>query len=316
MFSGLYSERRDFLVDGAIVSVRFDGAFENLARIPAEKALYHMMREHRNKKISIHLFRIRTVDLCALFVIWKDLAAVTKIHVEAGWNEDGDVEVIRANISVLVPMLRDPRVTVKHIRVNSFFMHQHFNVLFEDIVFDKVLLLLETACNGSDMPLCRYFTGNTASRLMHVTETDAFVPFVRKVDFTEANDNVDAFIHYDPWTLRIFASRGGSTFEQLAATCRNVEKLTLGWSYDANTNARCAAFLRQMPRVHTLSINLTDMQHYAMPEELISALAALPLLRRLRFFSLDAPNFNFLRRLPRIEKLRVNIRRTPMLLQR
>lgn len=308
MSSYFETARRNLLVGGVVVHVRFNGSFENISRIPRETAL-KSMKACRHKKIFIELCKIRTEDLCALFVIWKDLVDVTTVSITTNWNEGGDVESIRANIPVLLLMLRDPRITTKKIRINDFFMSQHFAPLFGDIVFDRANLLIEDYANGSDMPLCRHFfideTVHDVS--LRVEDSDAFIPFIQKVEFSEDRDDVATYRHFDPSKLRLIVSHGESKMEQLACIYRHVEKLNLSWSDDVATNARCIAFIRRMPLLHTLVVSWMGIASVEVPEDFVRALASLPRLRRLHLRRLNAVSFDFLLQLPRLEALRVNL---------
>lgn len=298
-------------VDDEEFTVCYGGSFRWLAKAPMDSARDFMLKHVDRARIKIHLSRIRPDDLLALSVILNGVG-IGELDISTREDtppvDESAVDRVRRNIPILISLLRSTNARKRRIAINDFFIRGQFAALFGNFVFDLVEITASIPCRGSDVPLCRvlsHFTLNGGT--FSVEKTDAIVQTVKTINLNEMEDHGDSYQNFDPTTLRLWPAATGSFIDRLISSYRNVEKLYLMWNHNNLTHLRCAAFLRRLPRVHTLVIEWKSVGCVTVPEEFIAALASLPRLRRLRLHFLKTTNLDFLYRLPRLEKLRVTL---------
>lgn len=293
--------------EGMNVAAQLNYNFDNLALLSSAAAIMHYRTFCPRVDFVINLYGVRRADLLALANIWEHLEA-TEVHIVTSHGMPSDET--RANIAVLLSILRNPRMRKKTMLISSAFVENKFAPLFEDVVFDRINVVCAGEVDGADVPRCRKLVPGDFEITFNIKETDALIQHVEKLTFDSFDYLPDGYSLFKPKTLDVTLRRGTLDLRtldltRLAAICRNVEKASISINDDLFADA--AILIRRLRHVHTLHLVNLNRSSRFVDERLIAAMASLQCLRRLRCVRFSRYRWDFLGELPRLEKLWMHV---------
>lgn len=274
--------------------------FRGLHRMTMRSAVEQVRPVCLSRDLTIDVGDIDLEDLLALAAIWK-LLPIKHVCVRMQHRPD-DESILIKKIETIVDLLRRTPNAGKTLVSNDSFLDANVAPIFGDIVFDLVTILTHRSVRSSDIPRCREFSFPGGNEF-HVQPTDALVPFVTKLACSPLTFVADAFTCMNIRTLRVNANDPQKLFA-LAALAPRVEKLFLEWT--GILDVRVAAFVRRFTNVVTLALKGDGVDKCVFSEIISNTAATLPRLRRLRLLNSDPRDLTHLRKLPRLEVLRIN----------